>query len=58
MDGRRVNYLAEQIGVDESLLSRVVKCERGANLSLTVRLARYFNTTVEALVQADQHIVA
>ena len=58
IDGRRINYMAEKLGVDETLLSRVVKCERGANLALAMRLAKYFDTTIEALVKADQHVSA
>ena len=58
LDGRRINYMAEKIGVDETMLSRVVKCERGANLALALKLAQYFNTTVDALLKTDQNVPA
>ncbi len=51
MEGRKINYVAEKLGIDQSFLSQLIGCKRGASLAMALSLARYFKTSVESLVE-------
>lgn len=58
MAGRKINYVAEALEIDQSTLSLLIQRKRGASLAMARRLARYFGTTVEELCQEQTSLAA
>lgn len=58
MEGRKAGYVADQLGIDQSTLSCLVNLDRGASLAMALKIARYFNTTVESLCEDRQLVSA
>ncbi len=57
MEGRKTVYVAEKLEIDQSALSQLINCKRGASLAMALKLARFLGTSVECLVEdqiADQ----
>jgi plasmid maintenance system antidote protein VapI len=50
MEGRKLTYVAEKLGIDHSTLSLLVRCERGASLAMALQLARFFEVPIERLM--------
>jgi len=53
-EGRKLTYIARQIGIDQSTLNGLVHCKRGASLAMALTLAGYFGVTVEELTKARE----
>lgn len=53
MTGRKVKYVAEQIGIQPNTLSQLANCQKGASLAMALNLSDYFAVSVESVVRGD-----
>lgn len=53
--GRKIKYIAEQIGIKPNTLSQLANCERGASLSMALTISAYFSVSVESLVKISEN---
>lgn len=49
--GRNISYIANELGINQSTLHKLVDCERGASLAMALQIAKYFRVRVEDLVK-------
>lgn len=50
MEGRIAIYVAEQLDIDQSTLSLLISCKRGASLAMARKIAAYFGVSIERLL--------
>jgi plasmid maintenance system antidote protein VapI len=54
MRDRNMSKVASTLGINQSSLSLIVNCKRGASAEIADKLAIYFGTTVSALRTAPE----
>lgn len=52
---RKISYIASQMNIDPSTLYQLVRCKRGASLSMALDLAEYLHTSVEKLASREKN---